>query len=80
MGPALMGFDPEAASQTLPFTRANNHLTMARKLGLGTDRLDEIPVIGENLEAMRFPFQPVEQGSSRVPYKPFYPQSLTPLG
>lgn len=58
VGTALMGFDPEAASQSLPFTRTNNYLTMAQKLGLGTNRLDEIPVMGESLEAMRFPFQP----------------------
>jgi hypothetical protein len=57
-GIALMGFDPEAASQTLPFKWTNNYLTMASKLGLGTNRLKEIPVIGESVEAMRQSFLP----------------------
>ncbi len=58
VGTALMGFDPEAASQTLPFTWTNNYLTMAQKLGLGTNRLNEIPVIGESVEAMKQSFLP----------------------
>ncbi len=57
---ALMGFDPQAASKTLPFTHTNNYLTMACKSGLGTNRLDEIPVTGESLEAMRHPFLPAK--------------------
>jgi uncharacterized protein (DUF362 family) len=55
---ALMGFDPQAASKTLPFTHTNNYLALACQSGLGTNRLEEIPVTGESLEAMRHPFLP----------------------
>jgi uncharacterized protein (DUF362 family) len=58
VGTALMGFDPEAASQTLPFKWTNNYLTMASKLGLGTNQIAEIPVIGESVEAMKQSFLP----------------------
>jgi uncharacterized protein (DUF362 family) len=56
---ALMGFDPQATSKTLPFTYTDNYLALARDLGLGTNRLDEINVVGGTIKSMRHPFQPV---------------------
>jgi uncharacterized protein (DUF362 family) len=58
VGAALMGFDPEAASRSLPFTHTDNYLAQARELGLGTNRLKEIPVVGESLAALKRPFLP----------------------
>lgn len=58
VGTALMGFDPEAASQKLPFTHTDNYLAMARELGMGTNRLTEIPIVGESLAALQRPFLP----------------------
>ncbi|MBN2001982.1 MAG: DUF362 domain-containing protein [Anaerolineae bacterium] len=50
---ALMGFDPTAKKGTSPFQRCENHLNLAYDLGLGTNRLDEIEVLGESIEALR---------------------------
>lgn len=43
---AVMGFDPTAASLTAPFIRADNYLNMAAELGLGTNHLEDIDVVG----------------------------------
>jgi uncharacterized protein (DUF362 family) len=43
---AVMGFDPTADYPARPFSRGDNHLNIARGLGLGTNRLDEITVKG----------------------------------
>ncbi len=55
---ALMGFDPQAAAQTLPFTHTDNYLALAHDLGLGVNHLDEIRVAGGPLETWRYPFKP----------------------
>lgn len=55
---AVMGFDPQAEAPNPPFLRGDNHLNMAAVLGLGTNRLDEISVIGETVDDVRFQFQP----------------------
>ena len=55
---ALMGFDPQAAAQALPFIRSDNHLALAEAAGLGSNRLDEITVAGGSVEDLRFPFKP----------------------
>jgi uncharacterized protein (DUF362 family) len=43
---AVMGFDPTAEYPNVPFLRGENHLNIARNLGLGTNRLDEIELKG----------------------------------
>ena len=55
---AAMGFDPTADFPDEPFLHANNHLNIAVELGLGTNRLDEIQVVGEKLSEVTRPFKP----------------------
>jgi uncharacterized protein (DUF362 family) len=55
---AAMGFDPTADYPNKPFLRADNHLNLARELGLGTNRLEDIDVLGEKLEDVTQKFQP----------------------
>jgi uncharacterized protein (DUF362 family) len=55
---AAMGFDPEAEYPNPPFLRAENHLAIARALGLGTNRLEEIEILGAALEDVKMKFQP----------------------
>lgn len=55
---AAQGFDPQAASMTVPFVRADNHLELAREAGLGTNRLDEIEVVGHAIEDVKMDFRP----------------------
>lgn len=50
---AVMGFDPEADTLQVPFVRSENYLAMARELGMGTNRLSEIPVVGSPIEEVR---------------------------
>jgi len=57
---ALMGFDPAGASGTLPYTHGDNHIALAAAAGLGTNRLEEIDIIGPSIESVRFPFKPVD--------------------
>jgi uncharacterized protein (DUF362 family) len=56
---ALMGFDPDAPSGSYPFSYADNHLFLAREAGLGTNRLQEINVVGAELANIVFPFRTV---------------------
>jgi uncharacterized protein (DUF362 family) len=55
---AAMGFDPTADSYTVPFTRCDNYLTLAYDLGLGSNRLDEIEIVGASLDEVRYEFTP----------------------
>jgi uncharacterized protein (DUF362 family) len=55
---AAMGFDPTADYPNPPFLRADNHLNIARQLGLGSNRLEDIEVVGANLEDVKQNFQP----------------------
>jgi len=57
---ALMGFDPTAEYPSAPFLHGENHLNLACRLGLGTNRLEEIRVAGEAIEAVRVNFRPSE--------------------
>jgi len=54
---AVMGFDPQAEYPAPPFVHAYNHLNMARQLGLGTNVLDEIKVVGATIAEVRTPFK-----------------------
>jgi uncharacterized protein (DUF362 family) len=56
---AVMGFDPDTSSGSYPFTYADNHLVLAREAGLGTNRLDEIGVVGAQIKDVVFPFKTV---------------------
>ena len=56
---AVMGFDPEAPSGSTPFVYADNHLTLASQVELGTNRLSDIGVQGIQVADARFPFRPV---------------------
>lgn len=55
---ALMGFDPTAQAGVSPFVGSDNHLNLAREMGLGSNRLEEIGILGPSIEQARFPFQP----------------------
>jgi uncharacterized protein (DUF362 family) len=55
---AVMGFDPTAEYPNQPFLRGENHLNIARSLGLGTNRLEEVEVKGVPIEEVRQKFAP----------------------
>lgn len=60
---AVMGFDPDAADRTFPFVNGVNQLALARRRGLGENRIREIEIGGVGLDAARFEFQPTYQRS-----------------
>jgi uncharacterized protein (DUF362 family) len=55
---ALMGYDPTSDFPDEPFIRGENHLNIASSLGLGTNRLDEIEVLGEEIDKVKVKFTP----------------------
>jgi uncharacterized protein (DUF362 family) len=55
---AVMGFNPDAPSYEIPFVNSDNHLGLACEKGLGTNHLDEIEIVGANLEDVIYPFKP----------------------
>ncbi len=57
---AIMGFDPQAPSSQPPFTGGDNHLALASRIGLGTNRLDEIGLAGPQILDVKYPFEPVK--------------------
>jgi len=54
---AIMGFDPAAERGTPPFEHCDSTLRLAAAHGIGTYRLEEIEVLGERIESVRFPFR-----------------------
>lgn len=58
---AAMGFDPSVEPPTAPFLRADNYLNMAYALGMGTNRLQEIEVVGASIDNVRYEFQPSQR-------------------
>ena len=64
---AVMGFDPDAPDRSLPFVNGTNHLALARRRGLGENRIRNLDIVGVGLERARFPFQPTYQ---RIGCKP----------
>jgi len=54
---AAMGYDPTADFPNEPFVHAVNHLNLAAQAGLGTNRLEEIKVVGEPLEEVTVRFK-----------------------
>jgi uncharacterized protein (DUF362 family) len=55
---ALMGHDPTGEYPNDPYVRCDNHLNIAASLGLGTNQLDEIEVVGESIETAKINFNP----------------------
>ncbi len=58
---AVMGFDPDAPDRTHPFANGTNHLALARRRGLGENRIRNLDIAGCGLDAARFEFQPTYQ-------------------
>lgn len=54
----VMGFDPDAPDRAWPFANGTNHLALARRRGLGENRLRELEVVGTPLEVARCEYQP----------------------
>jgi uncharacterized protein (DUF362 family) len=55
---AAMGFDPTADFPDPPFLRAENHLNIARGLGLGSNRLEDVDLVGAGLDDVKRKFRP----------------------
>lgn len=55
---AIQGFDPTTEYPQTPFTRAINYLNLANALGMGTNRLTEIEVLGPAVKDLATPFKP----------------------
>jgi uncharacterized protein (DUF362 family) len=55
---AVMGHDPTADYPTEPFIRCDNHLNLAAAAGMGTNKLDEIEVLGVSIEKAKYQFTP----------------------
>jgi uncharacterized protein (DUF362 family) len=55
---ALMGHDPIEEYPNAPYLRCDNHLNITAALGLGTNRLNEIEVIGQPIETLKTNFSP----------------------
>ncbi len=55
---ALMGHDPIGEYPKAPYLRCDNHLNIAAALGLGTNRLEKIEVVGQPIETVKTNFSP----------------------
>jgi uncharacterized protein (DUF362 family) len=53
-----MGFDPTSDYHAKPFYHAYNHIKMAAELGLGTNKIEEIKVVGASLKEVTKQFAP----------------------
>ena len=58
---AAMGFDPLASPPTPPFIRADNYLTIAEYIGMGSNDLRNIQVIGASIDDVEFNFEPARE-------------------
>lgn len=58
---AVMGFEPDAPDRTQPFVNGTNHLALARRRGLGENRLNQLEMVGVPLDQAQFHFQPTYQ-------------------
>lgn len=54
---SVMNFDPLVDYPNPPFVHAHNHLNMARELGLGTNILSEIKVVGTPVKDVQVQFK-----------------------
>ncbi len=57
VGAAVMGFDPTAPSFSAPFVKCENYFNLGREIGLGTNQLDEVAVVGASVDDVRTPFK-----------------------
>ena len=55
---AVMGFDPNAPDRTWPFVNGTNYLALARRKGLGENRIEKLEIVGTDLATARFEYQP----------------------
>jgi uncharacterized protein (DUF362 family) len=55
---AVMGFDPTTEYPSAPFLHGENYLNMAREIGLGSNDLEKIEILGSAIEDVRFEFSP----------------------
>lgn len=55
---AAMGFDPTADYPDEPFVNGVNHLNIAAKMGIGTNHLEEIQVVGSPIKDVMMKFKP----------------------
>lgn len=53
---AVMGYDPRAAKGIAPFQNCDNCLLLAEALGVGSANLNNIEVVGQRIEDVRFQF------------------------
>jgi uncharacterized protein (DUF362 family) len=58
---AVMGFNPDASDRTPPFINGTNYLALARRRGLGENRIGQLEVGGVGLQRARFEYQPTYQ-------------------
>jgi uncharacterized protein (DUF362 family) len=54
----VMGFNPDAPDRTWPFVNGTNYLALARRKGMGENRLSQLEVVGQDLASARFEYQP----------------------
>ncbi len=57
---AVMGHDPTAEYPNTPFFRCDNHLNLAASLGLGSNQLSQIDVLGSSIKDVVYNFTPCE--------------------
>ncbi len=57
VGTAVMGFDPQARHAEFPF-QGDNHLQLLASVGVGTNDLKRIEVLGTPIKEAVFPYQP----------------------
>jgi uncharacterized protein (DUF362 family) len=55
---AVMGFDPRGRFPASPFLHGDNHLSLAADAQMGTNRLEEIEVVGARIDDVRHRFKP----------------------
>jgi len=55
---AAMGHNPVGKNPDSPFVRCDNHIQLAADAGLGTNRLDEIEVLGMSIDQVKTQFSP----------------------
>jgi uncharacterized protein (DUF362 family) len=55
---AVMGHDPTADYPTEPFIRCDNHLNLAAAAGMGSNKLEDIEVLGVSIEKAKYQFTP----------------------
>jgi uncharacterized protein (DUF362 family) len=58
---AAMAFDPTIEPPNAPFLRGDNYLNLAHELGMGTNRLEEIEVVGTFVDHVRYEFEPSDR-------------------